>query len=111
MEYVEGRDVDAVIRRRPDRTRALIAIAEGLLAGLGDPRAGHHSCDIKPSNMRLMGGDVVKLMDFGIARSTTSRSRAHEVVPGAAVHGAGARRERRWRADLYAVGVTLFTLL
>jgi hypothetical protein len=117
MEYVEGRDLDAVIREdgplAPDRA---VAIARALLAGLGAIHAqGIIHRDIKPSNVRLTAGDVVKLMDFGIARAlddiALSRTNqvpgtplfmAPEQLRGAAVDG---------RADLYAVGVTLFMML
>ncbi|MCM1102113.1 MAG: serine/threonine protein kinase [Acetatifactor muris] len=70
MEYAEGRDLDAVLRRGPlsgRRARAVaVRIAEGLLYlhELPDPVLYR---DLKPGNVRVDRRGGVKLLDLGCA--------------------------------------------
>ena len=117
MEYIAGRDLDAVIADGPLPVARAIAIAQQILRGLAACHAaGIVHRDIKPGNIRLATGtDAVKIMDFGIARATDARRATdtghaigtpqfmapEQVVAGVVDH----------RADLYAVGATLFAML
>jgi serine/threonine protein kinase len=77
-EYVDGADLTAVFSALPQRAlvEVIAAVAEGLdvawnhagAEGEGPLRMVHR--DIKPSNIRLGRHGEVKILDFGIARST-----------------------------------------
>jgi len=75
--------------------------------------------DIKPENVFVTrgpdGGDFVKVLDFGIARRATEAGRTQAgMVLGTPQYMApeqAAGRAVDARADLYAVGVTLFEVL
>ena len=71
--------------------------------------------DIKPANMMLMPDGTVKLMDFGIARSSTDRSLTMtgttlgslNYMPPEQVKGDPADN----RSDLYSLGVSLYEMV
>ncbi len=69
MEYVEGRELKAIISAgelRPDRAaRIAIGVARGLQ--LAHQKGIIHR-DIKPSNIMVADNDTPKIMDFGLAR-------------------------------------------
>lgn len=70
QEYLEGEDLDEVIRRGDalplaTRLRYLIEIAKGLRHS--HERGVVHR-DVKPANVRIETSDRVRIMDFGIAK-------------------------------------------
>jgi Protein kinase domain len=74
--------------------------------------------DIKPSNIRLAADDFVKLMDFGIAKSFRSEVAQTDTGTGRAIGTPQFMAPEQildhpvdHRADLYAVGATLFAML
>jgi serine/threonine protein kinase len=74
MEYLVGRDLQAVIKQRVELTfeqkvEIILQIAKGLDAA---HTKGIIHRDIKPANIRLQEDNTVKIMDFGIARMGTS---------------------------------------
>ena len=116
MELVEGRTLEEVVA------------AEGKLSAPRIVKIGSQICDalqashalkiihrdLKPANIMLSAGDVVKVLDFGLAKSLESNNVAMtsvgailgtpavmppESVSGGIVDG---------RADLYSVGCTLY---
>lgn len=124
MEYVDGKDLRSIAKSIPGGRiplgMALYVISE-VLRGLdavhtatderGQPRNIVHR-DISPGNVMVERRGFVKLGDFGIAHASgritrtrvgaikgKSRYMAPEQLAGTIVDG---------RADLYAVGVTLF---
>jgi serine/threonine protein kinase len=74
MEYLLGRDLQQVIKQRQELTfeqkvEVILQIAKGLDAAHAK---GIIHRDIKPANIRLQEDNIVKIMDFGIARMGTS---------------------------------------
>jgi uncharacterized RDD family membrane protein YckC/tRNA A-37 threonylcarbamoyl transferase component Bud32 len=120
MELVEGGALEDVLDRgetlEPERARALaIQIAHGLQAAL---EAGIVHRDIKPSNLLLDKNGNVKIADFGVAKpikgDVDSKITQEGAVVGSPLYMAPeqARGEAiDHRADMYALGCTLYHLL
>jgi serine/threonine-protein kinase len=120
MEFLEGRSLTKVIEERPkpeEIGRIAIQICEGL--GAAHERGIVHR-DLKPDNLHLIpraNGDFVKILDFGIAK-VSSTSTAPKLTKMGAVFGtphymspeqaAGTAVDAR--ADIYALGVILYEL-
>ncbi|HMG67489.1 MAG TPA: serine/threonine-protein kinase, partial [Chitinophagaceae bacterium] len=117
MEYVEGKNLDALVRQyRTLSYKIVVPTIVQALEGLGHAhRKGIYHRDIKPSNLILKSDGTVKLMDFGIAmvageQRLTQVNRvvgtveyiAPEIIQG---------KEPSVSTDLYAVGVTMYELL
>ncbi len=91
MELVPGRTLDEVIRSSAVRTGAGLAIpdvvriasqiAEALEAA---HEAGIVHRDLKPSNVKVRDDDVVKVLDFGLARASDSSAANPVVSPSTA---------------------------
>src|SRR5713101_273511 len=116
MEYVEGTTLGSRVERGPIPCAEALNYIDQVLAALiyAHERQIIHR-DIKPSNMMLTPEGVVKLMDFGIARSgpdlgltitgMTLGSLAYmspEQVKCEAIDA---------RSDLYSVGVSLYEMV
>jgi serine/threonine-protein kinase len=76
QEFLTGEDLDRKIKRKDAlplawRVRVLADICEGLHYA---HTAGIVHRDVKPSNIRILEDDTVKIMDFGIAKSMVAES-------------------------------------
>ena len=117
MEFVEGVTLDQKLKDGPLPAAEAVNYVMQVLAALDYAHArGVVHRDIKPGNMMLTPGGVVKLMDFGIARSATVHKLTQtgttvgslyymspEQIQGIAAPDA--------RSDLYSVGVSLYELV
>ena len=121
MEYVDGRDLQSVLRAEGalEPARA-IAIACQVLHGLHASHAvGIVHRDIKPANVLLAGDDeLVKIMDFGIAKSVHAHVAQTDTGTGRVIGTPQYMAPEQLadepvdrRADVYAVGVTLYAML
>lgn len=118
MEYIDGQNLKYhMITHGPmEPLRALNytrQIAEGLETAY---KQGVVHRDIKPQNILINGKDVVKIVDFGLARSretvTLTQSNvfmgtAYYISPEQAESG----RSADTRSDLYSVATVLFEML
>ncbi|MFE3223628.1 protein kinase [Nocardia sp. NPDC059228] len=120
MQYVEGTDVSAILREGPIRPdHAVRIIGETARALDHAHRAGVLHRDVKPANILLAWGpdQRVYLADFGIAKAvdqTGALTRTGEMYASfqyAAPEQFELRSDTDHRADVYALGCTLFHML
>jgi len=116
MEFVEGATLDDKLKSGPLPVQDAIDYASQVLAALGYAHAqGVIHRDIKPANMMLTPENVVKLMDFGIAKSKTDRKLTMTgttmgslyYMPPEQVQGLALDH----RSDLYSFGVSLYEMV
>jgi eukaryotic-like serine/threonine-protein kinase len=117
MEYVEGRTLKDVIRQEgplyPDRAAEIAAdVCSALVAA--HARGLIHR-DIKPGNVMMTPDGKVKVMDFGIARATTSETITQTAaVIGTAQYISPEQAQGQtvdFRSDLYSLGCCLYEML
>jgi eukaryotic-like serine/threonine-protein kinase len=116
MEYVDGTTLSARLEQGPIAAADAVNYIDQVLGALSYAHRQHviHR-DIKPANMMLTPEGVVKLMDFGIARSGSDRAltvtgttmgslyyMSPEQVQGQATDE---------RSDLYSLGVSLYEMV
>lgn len=115
MEFVEGVTVEQLIQseRRMPVIEAL-RVTQQVLSALeyAHQRSIIHR-DVKPSNMMRTSSGVVKLMDFGLAKSIAQGAKA-SIVAGTPAYMppeqfVGQRVDHR--ADLFAVAASLYEML
>ena len=130
MEYVVGRSLRDVLRKEPGlaQARAVDIVAQACSALAAAHALGILHRDMKPENMMLVpqpdGGEVVKVLDFGLAKVREGFPGAGQHVstqtgmvvgtpeyisPEQAVPAQGL--ELDGRSDLYSLGVVLYELL
>ncbi|MEO8483509.1 MAG: serine/threonine-protein kinase [Acidobacteriota bacterium] len=111
MEYVDGEDLAAVIKRRgllPDAEG--IELAREICAGLAAVHArGVLHRDLKPANIMVNSGGHAQLMDFGLA----AVGAVEHVSEGSPAYMAPEQLlglEVTQRSDLYALGLVLYEI-
>jgi eukaryotic-like serine/threonine-protein kinase len=117
MEYVDGRTLKEVIRAEgplyPERAAEICAdVCSALVAA--HARGLIHR-DIKPGNVMLTPDGKVKVMDFGIARATTSETITQTAaVVGTAQYISPEQAQGQavdYRSDIYSLGCCLYEML
>ncbi len=118
QELLSGEDLDRIIAREiplpvAEKVRILIAVAAALDFAHG---TGIVHRDIKPSNIRILDDGVVKIMDFGIAKSLDSTTNITK--DGTAVGSTGYMSPEQivgetldGRSDIFSLGVVAYELL
>ncbi len=119
MEYVEGQTLEAIIRqaREPLAESRVVIWAAQVSAVLSYLHAWKPPIifrDLKPSNVILLDGERIKLIDFGIARHFKQGKQHDTAVLG--THGFAApesygQGQSDARSDVYSLGATLYYLL
>ena len=123
MELVEGTPLDQLIRRKGRLpVEIVLPIGKQLCRALEVAHdAGVLHRDIKPQNLLLQGSGVLKVMDFGIARSMTQPDPGHQAgltqagvligTPGYMPPEQLMGEELDSRADIYSAGAVLYECL
>jgi serine/threonine-protein kinase len=116
MEFVDGTTLEDKLRNGPFPLHDAIDYVSQVLSALGYAHShGVIHRDIKPANMMLTPENVIKLMDFGIAKSKTDRKLTMTgttlgslyYMPPEQVQGT----DLDPRSDLYSVGVSLYEMV
>ena len=117
MEYVEGQDLKAIIKKRAfiplkEKLRWISHICEGL-----DYAHGHGVIhrDIKPGNVFITKEGKLKILDFGLARLASSEMTRSGVLLGSPYYMSPEQvkgsQDIVERSDVFSVGVVLYELL
>jgi serine/threonine-protein kinase len=117
MEYIDGESLEQLIRRRgPIPAYECLPIFKQALRGVAAAhRAGIIHRDLKTANLMVTRDDIVKVMDFGIAKrqNSTAATKASTSI-GSPLYMAPEQilgRAVDSRTDVYALGITLYQLL
>jgi tetratricopeptide (TPR) repeat protein len=116
MEWLEGEDLAARLRRGPLGVQETIRLGRRVAEALGAAHArGVVHRDLKPSNLILVGGDVdqVKIIDLGIARlDWMTRATRTGIALGTPAYMAPEQaqgiQELDARADVFSLGAILY---
>lgn len=123
MEFVDGKDLTALLASGPVPAPVAIFLAIEMLRGLGyahdlpnlegGPRGVVHR-DVSPQNVLLSWEGAVKVSDFGLAKARDASSGVSGTVKGKVAWMSPEQANAEpldGRTDLWAVGVMLWELL
>jgi len=124
MEFLAGVSLGAAIAAGPMHIDRALAIERQILRGLDHAHAaGVVHRDLKPENIMLVERDgqrdVVKILDFGIAKVTEPQSGGQALTQAGVIFGTPEYLSPEQalgeavdaRADIYAAGVILYEML
>ncbi len=118
MQFVEGKPLDKIIE---ERGKLPLAQALGVVRRIATALAAAHKAgvihrDIKPANVLISKEGVVKVVDFGLARSVESGATisSEGQIVGTPHYMAPEQAQGQKvdaRTDIYALGATLYHLV
>jgi len=116
MEYVEGKTLAEVLTRAPIQPQDAKTYTDQILDALSYAhKRGVIHRDIKPANMMLTPDGVIKLMDFGIARSGNDQSLTVTGTTLGSLYYMSPEQVKGEptdaRSDLYSLGVSLYEMV
>ncbi len=116
MEYVDGPNLHRYLRQKGKlEVREAVSIVGQACAALeAIHRAGIVHRDVKPDNIIIAKGGLVKLMDFGLAKGADNRMTATNVVMGTPCYMSPEQTRGEdvdLRTDIYAMGLVLHEAL
>jgi serine/threonine-protein kinase len=119
MEFVEGATLEKRATEGPIPLNQVLDYSAQVLSALSYAHSkGVTHRDIKPGNIMITSHDLIKLMDFGIAKSSADLERTQLTCPGTtlgSVYYMSPEQVRGdtvdSRSDIYSFGVTLYEML
>src|SRR5277367_932475 len=116
MEFVEGVTIEKRASEAPIPVNEVINYSMQVLSALSYAHSkGVTHRDIKPANIMLTTHGLVKLMDFGIAKSTNDLQLTRPGTTMGSVYYMSPEQVRGGtvdaRSDIYSYGVTLYEML
>jgi serine/threonine-protein kinase len=116
MEFVEGTTLDKLAPQLQGSFDTMLDYATQVLGALSYAHGrGVTHRDIKPSNIMITSHGIVKLMDFGIAKSTTDMNLTRPGTTMGSIYYMSPEQVRGGtidaRSDIYSFGVTLYELI
>ncbi len=114
MELLAGQSLAALLQHGVLSARRTLQILAQVTAALGEAHSlGIVHRDIKPDNILLVEKDLVKVIDFGVARLRGSATRPSDVLgtPAFIAPETLANEPVDGRCDLYAVGILLWQMI
>jgi serine/threonine-protein kinase len=116
MEFVEGVTLEKRASESAIPVNDVLNYSTQVLAALGYAHSkGVTHRDIKPANIMITSHGLVKLMDFGIAKSTTDLQLTRPGTTMGSVYYMSPEQVRGGtvdaRSDIYSFGVTLYEML
>jgi predicted Ser/Thr protein kinase len=117
MEYIRGRTLAELLKQDPPPLAELLEIARQTALALASAHAaGIVHRDLKPANIMITEGGAIKVLDFGIAKVTSTsgeQSTEQNLILGTPTYMAlevaiGQAADRR--ADIFALGVILYEM-
>ncbi len=125
MEYIDGEDLSSIVRRGPMAPKRAAAIAVQLCQFLeevdrvetivGDSsRLTLLHNDLKPTNVRLIAGDRIKVLDFGAAKALSLSRKVTRNDFGSVAYLSPEcldTGERDRQTDAWALGVILYEMV
>lgn len=121
MEYVAGYDLDQLLKRSgsQDRYIALLMGRQICSAMNAAQEEGVIHLDLKPGNMMVNQQGILKIMDFGLARSIANKDGKNVAKNSTQLMGTPRfmapeqflNGEIDHRTDIYSIGIILYTLL
>ena len=121
MEYVAGYDLDLLLKRRgaQDLYIALLMGRQICSAMNAAHEEGVVHLDLKPGNMMINGQGILKIMDFGLARSVANKDGQQTLENNTQLVGTPRYMAPEQflnetidhRTDIYSIGVILYTML
>lgn len=116
MEYLEGTSLDKVMSSgEPMGHRRILNIIKQVCEGVN---AAHKQSvthrDLKPANIFLLEGDLVKVLDFGVAHFQNSSLTSSGMLLGTINYIAPEQitgLKVDYRADIFSIGVIMYELL
>ena len=117
MEFIDGVTLKEYIKKNaPLRWQEAVGFATQILQGIAHAhKKGIVHRDIKPQNVMITTNGILKVMDFGIARSTTSYTMKIGDSTIGSVHYFSPEQARGRhtdeKSDIYSLGVVLYEML
>jgi eukaryotic-like serine/threonine-protein kinase len=116
MEYVEGTTLEKMASQSALSLDKILDYSSQVLAALSFAHGrGVTHRDIKPANIMITAHGIVKLMDFGIAKSANDMQLTRPGTTMGSVYYMSPEQVRGGtvdaRSDIYSFGVTLYEML
>lgn len=109
MEYVDGLPLETA---RPNRLNTFLILFQKIAAGLDAMHeAGFVHADIKPSNIMIARGGVVKIIDFGQTCAMNHKKQRVQGTPDYIAPEQVRRLQLDRRTDVFNLGATMYWVL